>query len=101
MICTRLYVENGVSVAGLITTVFPHTSAGMIFHDGIAIGKFHGVTSALTPIEARTLIANLFGISDGVVWPNNLHPSPAIRYVMSIASWTSPRVSASTFPISR
>src|SRR5579862_2571249 len=66
---TRLYVESGVSSAGLITTVFPHTNAGVIFHDGIAMGKFHGVTSPATPIGARTAIANLFGSSDGVVCP--------------------------------
>ena len=42
-ILTKLSAESGVSVAGLKTTVLPQTSAGMIFHDGIAIGKFHGV----------------------------------------------------------
>ncbi len=36
--------------AGLKTTVLPQTRAGMIFHDGIAIGKFHGVMTAHTPI---------------------------------------------------
>ena len=40
---TKLSAESGVSDAGLKTTVLPQTSAGMIFHDGIAIGKFHGV----------------------------------------------------------
>src|SRR5579859_5855645 len=84
-----------------MTTVFPQTSAGIIFHDGIAMGKFHGVINPQTPIGARTLIANLFGSSEGVVWPNRRRPSPAIKYVMSMASCTSPRVSASTLPISR
>ena len=45
-IFTKLSAESGVSVAGLNTTVLPHTSAGMIFHEGIAIGKFHGVMIA-------------------------------------------------------
>ena len=40
---TKLIAESGVSVAGLNTTVLPQTSAGTIFHEGIAIGKFHGV----------------------------------------------------------
>src|SRR5437870_11894230 len=40
---TRLKVESGVSCAGLITHVLPQTMAGSNFHDGIAIGKFHGV----------------------------------------------------------
>ena len=93
--------EAGVSVAGLITTVLPAISAAMPFHAGIAIGKFQGVTKAQTPIGCRTHIANLFGSSDGVVNPNRRRPSPAARNAMSIASWTSPRASARTLPISR
>src|SRR5207253_2518085 len=65
--CTRLKTESGVSEAGLITTVLPAISAGRIFHDGIAIGKFHGVISPQTPSGMRTDIWNLFGISEGVV----------------------------------
>ena len=57
------------SVAGLNTTVLPQTSAGMIFHEGIAIGKFHGVMTAQTPSGWRTDIANLSRSSDGTVWP--------------------------------
>ena len=89
------------SVAGLNTTVLPQTSAGMIFHDGIAIGKFHGVMIAQTPSGWRTDIANLSRSSEGTVWPYRRRPSPAMKNVMSIASCTSPRVSSSTFPISR
>src|ERR1700743_795073 len=66
-VCTRWYEESGVSSAGLSTTVLPLTSAGIIFHDGIAIGKFHGVTGPATPMHWRPLIENLFGNSDGVV----------------------------------
>ena len=40
---TKFTADSGVCDAGLKTTVLPQTSAGMIFHDGIAIGKFHGV----------------------------------------------------------
>src|SRR4029079_10363947 len=57
-ILTKCRADNGVSVAGLKTTVLPHTSAGMIFHDGIAIGKFHGVITPHTPSGWRTDIAN-------------------------------------------
>src|SRR4029079_6756467 len=49
-ILTKFNADSGVSVAGLKTTVLPQTSAGMIFQDGIAIGKFHGVMIAATPI---------------------------------------------------
>ena len=64
------------SVAGLKTTVFPQTSAGTIFQDGMAIGKFHGVITPMTPTGMRTLMLNLSGSSDGVVCPNSRRPSP-------------------------
>src|SRR6185503_19551240 len=66
---TRLKVESGVSCAGLMTQVFPQTSAGNSFQDGIAMGKFHGVIIAQTPKGCRTAMANLFGSSEGVVGP--------------------------------
>src|SRR5215467_14019695 len=75
---TRLYVESGVSCAGLITHVLPQTSAGSSFHEGIAMGKFHGVIIPHTPTGVRTAMANLLGSSDGVVGPNIRRPSPAM-----------------------
>ena len=66
------------SVAGLKTTVLPHTRAGAIFQDGIAIGKFQGVITPITPIGWRTLMLNLSRSSLGVVWPNRRRPSPAM-----------------------
>ena len=54
-------------MAGLKTTVLPATRAGMIFHVGMASGKFHGVMAATTPMGSRTAMANLSGISAGVV----------------------------------
>ena len=53
--CTTWAAQRGVSVAGLNTTAFPATSAGAIFHAGIAIGKFHGVMHATTPSASRTV----------------------------------------------
>ena len=46
---TRLKVESGVSCAGLMTQVLPQTIAGSSFHEGIAMGKFHGVIMPTTP----------------------------------------------------
>ncbi len=43
---------------------------GIIFHDGIAIGKFQGVIIPHTPLGCLTDIINLLGNSDGVVKPN-------------------------------
>jgi hypothetical protein len=67
-----------VSLAGLKTTVFPQTSAGASFHEGMAIGKFQGVIAPTTPIGIRTLMLNLSMSSDGVVWPKRRLPSPAM-----------------------
>ena len=64
---TKFTADNGVNVAGLKTTVLPQTSAGAIFHDGIAIGKFQGVMIEQTPSGWRTDIANLSRSSDGTV----------------------------------
>src|SRR5215469_2115555 len=75
---TKLNVDNGVSCAGLITQVFPQTTAGSSLHDGIAMGKFQGVIMAQMPTGCRTAMANLFGISEGTVGPNILRPSPAL-----------------------
>src|SRR3982751_6090327 len=75
---TKFTADNGVWEAGLNTTVLPQTSAGMIFHEGIAIGKFHGVMMEHTPSGWRTDIANLLRSSDGTVCPNIRRPSPAM-----------------------
>ncbi len=39
----------GVNSDGLMTMQFPQASAGAIFRIGVRIGKFHGVTAAITP----------------------------------------------------
>ncbi len=93
--------QPGVSDAGLRMTVLPLMSAGIIFQHGMAIGKFQGVMSPATPMGSRMLIAHLSGSSEGTVSPNSRRPSPAIRYAMSMPSWTSPRASSRTLPISR
>ena len=66
------------SSAGFSTTVLPQTSAGASFHDGIAIGKFHGVIAPTTPTGTRTDMLNLFCSSEGVVCPQSRRPSPAM-----------------------
>ena len=90
----------GVSDAGLKTTALPAMTAGKIFHDGIAIGKFQGVMQAMTPSGTRSVMQSLLRNSDGTVSPCGCRPNPAAYLPMSIASWTSPRVSFRTLPIS-
>ncbi len=46
---------NGVCVAGFSTTVFPHASAGAIFHAASDSGKFHGVIAPITPSGSRSV----------------------------------------------
>ena len=65
------------------------------------LGTNIGVMIAATPSGWRMDIAHLSGSSDGTVSPNIRRPSPAMRNAMSMPSWTSPRASASTLPISR
>ena len=77
-VCTKLKTESGVSCAGLMTQVLPATRAGNSFHDGIAMGKFHGVIMAQTPTGKRAAMANLLGSSEGMVAPNMRRPSPAM-----------------------
>ena len=74
----RWCAEAGVSLAGFRTTVFPATSAGKVFQEGIAMGKFQGVMRPHTPSGWRTDIANLSGSSDGTVAPNRRLPSAAM-----------------------
>ena len=49
----RAIAESGVCSAGLSTCVQPTAIAGAIFFASIAIGKFHGVMAAATPIGRR------------------------------------------------
>jgi hypothetical protein len=73
-----LAAETEVSEAGLRTMVLPRTSAGIIFQQGMAVGKFHGVISPQTPTGSRTAMANLLASSEGTLWPNRRRPSPAM-----------------------
>ncbi len=49
-------VDEGVSGAGLSTTVLPAASAGPSFQIAITNGKFHGAIPATTPTGRRTII---------------------------------------------
>ena len=74
----RLTVDSGVSGAGLMTTVLPRIRAGIIFQEGMAMGKFQGVMSPATPTGMRTESWNLLASSEGLLWPNCRRPSPAM-----------------------
>ena len=75
----RFQAHFGAYSDGLNTTLFPATSAGMIFQVGIAKGKFQGVIAPTTPTGMRTDAANFSADSDGTVCPASRRPSPAMK----------------------
>src|SRR5258708_16269241 len=90
----------GVRVAGLKTTVLPATSAGAIFHTGIATGKFQGVTQATTPSGCLIVYAKFKGSSEGIVSPVSRRDSPAQNSATLIDRCSSPRDSPIVLPSS-
>jgi hypothetical protein len=66
---------SGVNSAGFNTTVLPAASAGAIFHEAIASGKFHGVISPTTPSGSRTVKA--MPPATGIVSPCGRSTAPA------------------------
>ena len=57
--------------------MLPATSAGAVFHTGIAKGKFHGVISATAPERLPQRQVKVDRDSDGSVLPCCRNPSPA------------------------
>ena len=87
--------------AGFHTTVLPHSSAGTMYQEGTATGKFPAVITATAPTGLRNVNSCLSGISLGTVWPYSRRPSPRKKSQVSMISWTSPSASGYGFPISR
>ena len=51
---------SGVVSAGFRTTVFPHASAGAIFHASMSSGKFQGMICAATPSGRGVRFGNAY-----------------------------------------
>ena len=66
---------SGVSSAGFRTTVLPAARAGAIFHEAIAIGKFHGVIRPTTPSGSRNVKSR--PPATGIVSPSRRSGAPA------------------------
>ena len=103
--CSRILTSSsevsGACDAGLNTTALPETSAGAIFHVGMAMGKFHGAIRATTPSGCLMVYMNTRGRSDGIVWPERRAPSPPKYSRMRTARVTSPLASPIVLPSSR
>ena len=61
MISASSSAVSGVVSAGFSTAVFPHASAGAIFHAAISSGKFHGTTWPTTPRGSKARPASAYG----------------------------------------
>jgi hypothetical protein len=92
---------RGAWEAGLKTTVLPHTRAGAIFQAGIAMGKFQGAMSAVTPTGWRSVYMKIRSRSEGTTSPRRRAPSPAKYSRMRTALVTSPFASPMVLPSSR
>ena len=68
---------SGAAEAGFSTTVLPQMSAGASFQAGMALGKFHGVTSPTTPTLLRMENVWTRARSLGTSRPARRAPSPA------------------------
>ena len=91
----------GVYSAGFHTTAFPHSSAGTMYQDGTATGKFPAVMITETPTGARNVNSCLSASSEGTVCPYSRRPSDRKKLQVSMTSCTSPSDSANGLPISR
>jgi hypothetical protein len=97
----RCVADRGVSSAGMNTTVLPETSAGAVFHAGMAMGKFHGVMSVKTPRGPRRVVTLVPGSPLGSTSPVAAHPREPKNRDTSTARVTLPRASARVLPSSR
>ncbi len=77
--------------------MFPHASAGAIFHEAITAGKFHGVISTQTPTGSRS-VTSIPGGTIGIVSPKILLAAPP-QYSNTLATRSiSPRAALIGLP---
>ncbi len=67
--CANASAIAGVYSAGFHTTVLPQSSAGTIYQEGTATGKFPAVMIELGPTGVRNVKSCLSGSSLGTVMP--------------------------------
>ena len=60
-----------------MTTALPAASAGASFCASLAMGEFHGVIAATTPIGSCTLIV-MYGPRDGVIASSSVSAAAAM-----------------------
>ncbi len=92
--------DSGVCSAGLITMVQPAANAGAILRVIIAIGKFHGVIAAQTPIGCFSVISRRSAVGDASTSPFTRLASSANHSTKLAPYSTSPRASGTGLPCS-
>ena len=75
---TNSSVASGLISLGLITTVFPVTSAGPSLRHSTASGKFHGQIATTTPTGARSRWITSPGPSPGRISPSSRRSHSAL-----------------------
>ena len=86
--------------AGFTTTALPAASAGASFCASLAIGEFHGVIAATTPIGSCTLIVTKWP-REGVIVSSSVSSAAAKYWKVPAALATRLRVSLIGLPLSR
>ena len=65
----KAMADSGVSAAGRATKPHPAASAGATLRASIALGKFHGVIEAQTPMGCLITDMRLSGMWPGIISP--------------------------------
>jgi hypothetical protein len=89
-----------VTSAGFTTTALPAASAGASFCASLAMGEFHGVMAATTPMGSCTLIVTN-APRDGVMVSSSVSSAAAKNWKVAAALATRLRVSVIGLPLSR
>src|SRR5215475_190645 len=90
----------GVSSCDFATTALPHNSAGNTFQATPASGLLNGITAPHTPIGARTVRTERFGIGLGIVLPYDRLPSLSMKTARSADDETSATAFFQGLPVS-
>src|SRR5215467_9735973 len=90
----------GVSSCDFATTAFPQRSAGKTFQAMPASGLLNGITAPQTPIGARTVLTERFGIGLGIVLPYDRLPSLSMKTARSADEATSAAALRHGLPVS-
>ena len=82
-------IESGVVDAGFMTMVLPTAKPGPRYSEGMTVGKFQGVMTAMTPYGSRKVSTRLAGSRMGMMGVSMRTTSSAASWKLSAVSSTS------------